>query len=376
MSAAKTAATSTAPLLLDSAFRVCARPALVAEVRAQYGELGGWRAPHQVPMVYNDIYNIGFMGIERFHPFDSHKFGKVVRALGKAKLVSRDQLVEAKEASQEVLADVHTEKYLKSLNKGKWKLAEITEAWLIVLLPNFLIQSRMNRPMRFHVGGSILAAALALEYGWAINIGGGMHHANFEDGSGWCAYSDLSLAMRKLRKASNGKVQKFMIVDLDVHQGNGHERDKLHFADPDVHILDIYNCDIWPGDTEAKAAIDTKVEVHTGMQDAAYLQALAKALADAFQSFQPDFVIYNAGTDILLGDPLGKLKVTAAGVAKRDEMVFQAALDHQVPICMYLSGGYAKNSAAVIGQCISHLLNKFELVPGASAGDAKAATSV
>lgn len=89
-------------------------------------------------------------------------------------------------------------------------------------------------------------------------------------------------------------------------QGNGYERDKLHFKDSDLYILDAYNVELWPDDTKASAAINTKVALSSGTEDAEYLGKLREALGSAFASFQPDIVLYNAGTDVLVGDPLGR----------------------------------------------------------------------
>lgn len=97
-------------------------------------------------------------------------------------------------------------------------LPQVAEFPLMSILPNALVQWRVVKPMLYHVGGTMLAAALALDQGWSINIGGGMHHARYDDGDGWCAFSDVFLAVRRLRRASGGAVQKVMIVDTDVHQ--------------------------------------------------------------------------------------------------------------------------------------------------------------
>ncbi|CAL8468554.1 g8094 [Coccomyxa elongata] len=275
-------------------------------------------------------------------------------------------LVEPQEATQEMLKDVHTEEYLLSVNESGTRLAEITEISAIALLPNSIVQHRLNRPMRVHVAGTILAVGMALQWGWSINLGGGMHHASYDRGGGWCVYDDWTLALRKLRRETGGAIRKAMLIDLDVHQGNGHARDKLHFKDEDLYILDLYNADLWPWDTAAKAATNCDLPMRTGTGDEEYLAMLDKGLHTAFSEFTPDIVLYNAGTDILIGDPLGRCRVSPDAVAKRDEMVFQAAHDAGVPICMALSGGYAKDSAGVISKCIEHVVQKFGLIQPSS----------
>jgi histone deacetylase 11 len=166
---------------------------------------------------------------------------------------------------------------------------------------------------------------LALQYGWAIALLGGMHHASWNRGGGWCVYSDIPLAIKHLLTVDRAK--KFMVIDLDAHQGNGMERDKLdNMITEDVYILDMYNEGIYPMDDYAKQAIDVKIELYGNTGDKVYLKRLTKGLEKAFAKFQPDIIFYNAGSDILAGDPMGGLNVTLEGLIKRDELVFQYAL--------------------------------------------------
>jgi len=149
---------------------------------------------------------------------------------------------------------------------------------------------------------------------------------------------------------------------LDAHQGNGHERDKLTIDDQELYILDVYNYQIYPGDRYAKTAINLQVELRSGTETREYLQELEKALHKAFQEFQPDFIFYNAGTDILENDPLGDLMVSADGIIQRDEMVFREAMQKKIPVVMLLSGGYQQSNARVIADSIVNLNQKFELL--------------
>ena len=128
-------------------------------------------------------------------------------------------------------------------------MARITEVPPLCVLPNCLVQPAVLKPFRYQVGGTILAGKLAMERGWAINIGGGFHHCSGNRGGGFCAYADITLCIQFLRKANF--ITRAMIIDLDAHQGNGHERD---FAtDKNTFILDVYNRHIYPCDTEAKS---------------------------------------------------------------------------------------------------------------------------
>ncbi|KAM9098904.1 histone deacetylase 11 isoform X2 [Sarcophilus harrisii] len=262
-------------------------------------------------------------------------------------------IVEAREATEEDLRVVHTQRYL---NKLKWSfvVATITEIPPVICLPNFLVQRHVLRPLRTQTGGTIMAGKLAIERGWAINIGGGFHHCSSDRGGGFCAYADISLSIKFLFERVEG-VSKATIIDLDAHQGNGHERDFMD--DSRVYIMDIYNRNIYPGDSFAKRAIKRKIELEWGTGDREYLQKVTQHVEEALKEHKPDVVIYNAGTDVLEGDPLGGLSVSARGIVKRDELVFQAARKHNIPILMVTSGGYQKESARIIADSILNLFN-------------------
>eukprot|EP00475_Leptophrys_vorax_P010118 TRINITY_DN16798_c0_g2_i1.p1 TRINITY_DN16798_c0_g2~~TRINITY_DN16798_c0_g2_i1.p1 ORF type:complete len:218 (+),score=12.70 TRINITY_DN16798_c0_g2_i1:92-655(+) len=169
---------------------------------------------------------------------------------------------------------------------------------------------------------------------------------------GFCVLADITLVV-KMARARMG-VTRVLIVDLDAHQGNGHGTDFLR--DDDVFIVDVYNGSIFPWDTAAKAAIRVKRELRSGTGTSQYLQAVADALQEVdASSFAPDLLVYNAGTDILVGDPLGRLAVSAEGVRQRDEMVFRFARDRKIPIVMLTSGGYQPNNARIVADSIANL---------------------
>ncbi|XP_028793502.1 histone deacetylase 2 isoform X1 [Neltuma alba] len=248
---------------------------------------------------------------------------------------------------------VHSESYLNSL-KNSSKVAMMIEVPPVALFPNCLLQHKVLFPFRKQVGGTILAAKLAKERGWAINIGGGFHHCSAEKGGGFCVYADISLCIRFAFVQLN--ISRVMIIDLDAHQGNGHEMDLAN--DDRVYILDMYNLGIYPFDYEARRYINQIVEVESGTRTEDYLQKLDRALEIAGHMFDPELVVYNAGTDILDGDPLGRLKISPEGIALRDEKVFQFACEKKVPIVMLTSGGYMKSSARVIADSIVNLSNR------------------
>ncbi|XP_040424355.1 histone deacetylase 11 isoform X4 [Cygnus olor] len=266
------------------------------------------------PIVYSPDYNITFMGLEKLHPFDAGKWGKVINFLKEEKLIGDDLIVQAREATDEDLLVVHTRRYLNKLKAGK----------------------------------------LAVDRGWAINVGGGFHHCSSDKGGGFCAYADITLAIKFLFERVPG-VSKATIIDLDAHQGNGHERDFMD--DQKVYIMDVYNRYIYPGDGFAKRAIKRKVELEWGTEDTEYLQKVHTHVEGALNELKPDIIVYNAGTDILDGDPLGGLAISPQGIVKRDEVVFKAARSRRIPILMVTSGGYQKRTARIIADSILNLHN-------------------
>mmetsp|Transcript_47789 Transcript_47789/g.63131 ORF Transcript_47789/g.63131 Transcript_47789/m.63131 type:complete len:150 (+) Transcript_47789:370-819(+) len=141
--------------------------------------------------------------------------------------------------------------------------------------------------------------------------------------------------------------KRFLIIDLDAHQGNGHERD--HMNKSKYYIIDAYNHGIYPGDDYAAQAISADLRIVHRMGDAEYLSIVEVALEKAFAEFKPDFVVYNAGTDCMVGDPLGDLNLSEQGIINRDELVFKHAYEiNKVPVLMVLSGGYQMSNAPVI----------------------------
>eukprot|EP00252_Welwitschia_mirabilis_P011934 TRINITY_DN2654_c0_g1_i2.p1 TRINITY_DN2654_c0_g1~~TRINITY_DN2654_c0_g1_i2.p1 ORF type:complete len:377 (-),score=68.42 TRINITY_DN2654_c0_g1_i2:208-1245(-) len=307
----------------------------------------------KMSLIYSSAYNISFMGLEKLHPFDSSKWGRVHKYLISKDTVAQHQFVEPEEATDDDLLIVHTKTYLNSL-KSSANVSIIVEVPPVALLPNAIVNWRVLRPFKKQVGGTVLAGKLAIEQGWSINIGGGFHHCSSNRGGGFCVYADISLCIQ-FAFAKLG-ISRVMIIDLDAHQGNGHERDFAN--DERVYILDMYNSDIYPLDFTARSYINQRVELWSGIKTDEYLKVLDKELKVAQDAFSPQMIIYNAGTDILNGDPLGRMRVDPKGVIERDERVFAFAAKNKVPIVMVTSGGYMKSSAQVIAESIINLFEK------------------
>ncbi len=191
------------------------------------------------------------------------------------------------------------------------------------------------------LGGTTLAARLALEFGLAGNSAGGTHHAFPGYGSGFCIFNDLAMATKVLQQ--EGLVKKVLIVDLDVHQGDGTAA--IFQNDPDVFTFSMH-CGINFPNT--KQASDLDVPLVEGMEDHEYLQILAQYLPDLLTSFKPDLVLYDAGVDPHVSDRLGKLALTDRGLFCRDMQVLSTCVRAGYPVAYVIGGGYAADLDSLV----------------------------
>jgi acetoin utilization deacetylase AcuC-like enzyme len=186
------------------------------------------------------------------------------------------------------------------------------------------------------VGGTVLAAELALVHGMACNTAGGTHHAHPSFGSGFCIFNDLAIAAAYV--VTNGLAQRVLIVDLDVHQGDGTAH--IFQDDPRVFTFSMHCDKNFPF---RKQQSDLDVPLPVGTEDQTYLRALAAHLPDLLTQVKPDLVLYDAGVDPHKDDNLGKLALTDAGIYRRDKFVLQQCLQRGIPVAIVVGGGYAKD---------------------------------
>jgi histone deacetylase 11 len=231
-------------------------------------------------------------------------------------------------------------------------IGRIAEFNYLASVPNTILQQRLLVPVRYAVGGTVQGGDLAIEQGWAINLSGGYHHAKSDEGGGFCFFSDIAVAARKLLTERKNMV--ILVVDLDAHQGNGYA--SIFRDDERLRILDVYNEDIYPHDEEAKQYIHFHYPVSSHIEDEAYLSIIQKAVPDAIEKAKPDFIFYIAGADLFKGDVLGCMGVSESGVISRDEFVFRQALLNGVPVLMVAGGGYADKTGEIMGRSIVNLL--------------------
>jgi histone deacetylase 11 len=305
----------------------------------------------KLPIIFSPRYDIRVLGIEKLHPFDSEKYGKVHRYLMETVGIDEGAFFLPDPVSEEELLTVHTPEYLHSLKKSP-TIAMISEVMMAAFVPNDVLQKHLLMPMRVATGGTILGCRLAIERGWSINLSGGYHHAKASSGGGFCFFADVPIAVRKTWEENPAR--KVLIVDLDAHQGNGNA--SIFRNEPRVDIFDIFNASIYPGDSEAAQHVKYGRPVKMSVGDGEYLGLLKRELPPAIEESSPGLIIYNAGTDVLAGDPLGGMNISSEGIIQRDGIVFRCALDRKIPILMLLSGGYTRKSAGVIGRSIENVL--------------------
>lgn len=316
-----------------------------------------------IGIVYSPDYDIHFAGMEKFHPFDSQKYSRAWEVLSKrfGRSLEKNCITPKTRITDESLLRVHSAPYLESLKKSK-TIAKALELPALRIIPARLLSRWVLDPMRLAVNGTVLAAKKALQDGVAVNLAGGYHHASAQRGEGFCVFADVGVAVAELR--ASGELKKddqIMIIDLDAHQGNGNEH--VFRDDPNVHILDMYNKDVYPNDVLARERIDMDIPVVSGINEDFYLSLLCDKLPRFIDSVRdPRLVFYIAGTDILAKDPLGSMNVSAKGVLERDKIVFNTLVDAGIPFAMVTSGGYTSASYRLIADSLTYLLTTFNSV--------------
>ena len=238
---------------------------------------------------------------------------------------------------------------------------ELPERWILNVhtrqywddLKNLRISEKMVRRIGFPLSarlieretriaqGTIECCHFALQHGVALNVAGGTHHAFADRGEGFCLLNDVAIAARYL--LDNQISKQILVVDLDVHQGNGTAA--IFSQEPRVFTFSMHGQENYP---LVKEASDLDIALPTGTQDAAYLALLYETLPTLLENQKPDFVFYISGVDILETDKLGKLKVTKEGCRRRDEFVFEQCKKRQLPVVVSMGGGYSPRIADIV----------------------------
>ncbi|WP_273431279.1 histone deacetylase [Chitinibacter tainanensis] len=259
------------------------------------------------------------------HRFPAEKYPMLYRAVAQ---FAADLIQDTPLASDAELLAAHTPEYLAKLHNGALSAAEQR----VIGLPwsaELLLRSRAS------TGATLAACRAALAEGCGVSLAGGTHHAFADHGSGFCVFNDSAVALRVLQ--AEGAVQRALVIDLDVHQGNGTAQ---MLADtPSLFTFSMHGANNFPF---AKQQSDWDIELADGCDDARYLAELAGALPVLLAQAQADLVIYLAGADAYAGDRLGKLALTPAGLRARDMLVLDACRRFALPVAITMGGGYAQ----------------------------------
>ena len=258
--------------------------------------------------------------------FPIKKFGKLANHLKEKNIVKK--FFVPKPCSFETLNRAHSKDYITSVQNKT--LDHSSQKKIGFPLNDSVVQRSFVA-----TGGTVLASKLAINYGLACNTAGGSHHAGFKEGAGFCVFNDVAVATRYLQK--KGYARRILIVDLDVHQGNGTA--DIFKDDNSVFTFSMHCKSNYPA---KKSRSDIDVELDNNLEDKEYLKTLKKYLMHLNQeSF--DFVFYIAGVDIHHDDRLGKLKITDDGIKSRDQIVVNNFFQKKIPLCGVLGGGYNKD---------------------------------
>ena len=276
-------------------------------------------------LVYHDGYDLNLGP----HVFPSKKYRMIRDYLLASGLAAGGDFVLPEPATDQDVLRVHTPAYVRKLKNATLTYDEI--ARMEVPYSQALVDA-----VWLGAGGSILAGQLALRDGHSGNIGGGFHHAYPDHGEGFCVLHDVAIAIRKLQ--FDRAIERAMVVDTDVHQGNGTAA--IFANDEGVFTFSIHQFDNYP---HPKPPSTVDVHLPNGVGDEEYLAILEKHLHQAFRDFSPDIVFYVAGADPYEEDQLGGLKLTMAGLRTRDDLVFDYARRNGVPAAITLAGGYARD---------------------------------
>src|SRR5271165_1502822 len=275
-------------------------------------------------LIYHERYDLNLGA----HVFPSQKYRLIADKLLQDGIASREDLLRPEPASDVDVLRVHTENWVHKLKTGTLTLSDVMK--LEVPYSPELVSA-----FWLAAGGTMAAAQSAPRDGFGCNLGGGFHHAHPGHGEGFCAIHDVAVAIRRLQ--SDGAVRKAMVVDTDVHHGNGTAA--IFSKQESVFTLSIHQANNYPA-YKPPSTVDLNMPDQVG--DAAYLTALMPAVRAGLDSFQPQVLFYVGGADPYRNDQLGGLALTMEGLRTRDKNVFEEARKRNIPVVTTLAGGYAR----------------------------------
>lgn len=276
-------------------------------------------------LVYHELYDLHLGD----HVFPSKKYRWLRDRLMQTRFAQAEDFIQPEPATDADVLLVHHSEWVAKLRSGTLSYPDIQR----LEIP---YSRQMVEAFWLAAGGTILAARLALKDGVGFNIGGGFHHAFPGHGEGFCAINDIAIAVRRLQ--GDGSIRRAMVVDCDVHHGNGTAA--IFANDSSVFTLSIHQLNNYPSE---KPLSSLDIHLPDGVGDAEYLHRLGNGYRAAFAMFKPELVLYVAGADPYGEDQLGGLNLTFDGLRERDRLVMWTALTHKIPVAIVLAGGYAQS---------------------------------
>jgi len=294
-------------------------------------------------IVYSSEYNYGLSSTGNYSAFDIKKYKRIYEKLLDERLLKKRDVLRPQMCSYEDLMLFHTEEYLKKIKNPQY----INE--ILNLDTNDLIYNSVLEYYRSVTGGTLLATAYALKWNTAVfNLGGGFHHAHPDKAEGFCLLNDVAIAIEKFRYLHRAK--KFIIIDLDYHQGNGN---LLYFKDDrDVYTFSMH-AETW---VDMEIGQNKDILLPHDCDDELYLSILEKELTDSCMDFHPDAVFYIAGSDPYEKDTLADMNLTREGLLKRNLYVYHKVMERKIPLIVVAGGGYGRDSWEIYYDFIAHCL--------------------
>jgi len=276
-------------------------------------------------LVFSEGYDLN-LGI---HVFPAQKYHYLHDRLLASGFATAEDFVEPEPATDADMLLAHDAEWISKLRNGTLTFEDI----LRLEIP---YSREIVDAFWLAAGGTILACRLALQSGIGFNIGGGFHHAFPAHGEGFCAINDIAVAVRRLQR--DGAIRRAMVVDCDVHHGNGTAA--IFADDSSVFTLSIHQLNNYPSE---KPPSNLDIHLADGTGDVEYLERLGNGYRAALSMFPPELIVYVAGADPYLEDQLGGLCLTLEGLQARDRLVLETARRHGIPATVVLAGGYAQS---------------------------------
>lgn len=276
-----------------------------------------------LPIVHHPAYHAT---IPTKHRFPMNKFQRLQEVLQEDGIATEKNTFKPEPAPREWLTLAHSSDYVDAV------LGE-TVSDKVAREIGFPMNASVALRGQCATGGSVLTARLALEHGLAANTAGGSHHARYEQGAGFCVFNDVAVAAKVMQQ--EGLAPRILIVDLDVHQGDGTAQ--IFAGDPSVFTLSFHGRKNYP---HRKAVSDLDIALSDAMTDEPYLQKLDEVLPRLLDRGKPDLVFYNAGVDPHEEDKLGRLSLSEQGLWQRDHFVLAQCRSRNIPVACVLGGGY------------------------------------